>query len=151
MTSLDHWELMDEDALTAADQKVFVITTTLKEADDPDAGKYREVYRHNLNLLAQHSVRMGIGTDSRGNAPAEAVYLNSLGVFDNRAVLQMLSKATAQGIFPGRKIGELRDGYEATFLALDNDPLVDLKNINSIAIRFKEGQVIPVDVNRQPQ
>jgi hypothetical protein len=36
----------------AADKKVVVVTTTLKEPADPDAGKYHEVYRHNLTLLA---------------------------------------------------------------------------------------------------
>jgi hypothetical protein len=141
---LDHWEIADEDAQMASDKKVIVITTTLKEPDDPDGAKYRDVYRHNLILLAKHGAKIAIGTDSRGSAQAEALYLSSLGVFDNRALLHMLTEDTPQAIFPQRKIGELRDGYEATFLALDKNPLVDLQNINSISIRFKQGHTISV-------
>jgi hypothetical protein len=142
--SLDHWELAEEDARMASEKKVIVITTTLKEADDPDAGKYREVYRHDLSLLAKHGVRLAIGTDSRGSAQAETLYLSSLGVFDNRTLLQMLTEGTPQSIFPQRKIGELRDGYEASFLALDKNPLEDLNNIKSISLRFKRGHLISV-------
>jgi hypothetical protein len=141
---LDHWKLTDEDAQRAADKKVVVITTTLKEPADPDAEKYREVYRHNLSLLAKHGVKIAIGTDSRGSAQDETLYLSSLGVFDNRTLLQMLTEGTPEAIFPKRKIGLLRDGYEASFLVCDANPLEDLKNIKSISIRFKQGHVIPV-------
>lgn len=141
---LDHWKLSEEDAQMASDKKVVVITTTLKEPTDPDAGKYREVYRNNLSLLAKHGVRLAIGTDSRGTAQAELLYLNSLGVFDNRTLLRLLTESTPRAIFPNRKIGELREGYEASFLACDRNPLEDLKNIQSISIRFKQGQVISV-------
>jgi hypothetical protein len=141
---LEHWELTEEDAQLAGEKKVLVITTTLKEPDDPDAAKYREVYRHNLGLLAKYGVKIAIGTDSRGSAQAETMYLSSLGVFDNQTLLRMLTKDTPQAIFPKRKIGELREGYEATFLALDENPLVELKNINSISVRFKQGQELSV-------
>jgi hypothetical protein len=141
---LDHWKLTDEDAQMAFDKKVVVITTTLKEPADPDAAKYREVYRHNLSLLAKHGAKIAIGTDSRGSAQAETLYLSSLGVFDNRTLLRMLTGDTPHAIFPGRKIGELRDGYEASFLACDRNPLEDMKNIKSISIRFKQGHVISV-------
>jgi len=141
---LDHWKLTDEDAQMASDKKVVVITTTLKEPADPDAAKYHEVYRHNLSLLAKHGARIAIGTDSRGTAPAEVLYLSSLGVFDNRTLLQMLTEITPQAIFPERKIGQLRDGYEASFLACDSNPLEDLQSIKSISIRFKQGQLMTV-------
>ena len=139
---LDHWKLSEEDAQTASDQKVVVITTTLKEPADRNAANYREVYRHNLSLLAKHGARIAVGTDSRGSAQAEALYLSSLGVFDNRTILRMLTETTPQSIFPQRKIGELREGYEASFLACDRNPLEDIKNIGSISIRFKQGHLI---------
>jgi predicted amidohydrolase YtcJ len=65
-------------------------------------------------------------------------------VFDNRTLLQTLTEGTPQAIFPKRKIGSLRDGYEASFLACDGNPLEDLKNIKSISVRFKQGHVIPI-------
>jgi hypothetical protein len=50
---------------------VVVITTIVKGAADPDAVKYRDVYRHNLQLLADHGARLAIGTDMRGSVPEE--------------------------------------------------------------------------------
>jgi imidazolonepropionase-like amidohydrolase len=51
----------------------------------------------------------------------------------------MACENTAATIFPGRKIGRLEDGYEASFLVLDGDPLADFGNTGRIAMRFKEG------------
>jgi hypothetical protein len=141
---LDHWKLTDEDAQEAANKKVVVITTTLKEAANSDGEKYREVYRHNLSLLAKHGARVAIGTDSRGSAQDETLYLSSLGVFDNRTLLKILTEDTPRAIFPTRRIGEFRDGYEASFLACDRNPLEDLKNIKSISVRFKQGHIIAI-------
>jgi hypothetical protein len=144
---LNHWELTDDDARAAADKKVTVVTTIFKEASDPDALKYREVYRHNIALLAKYGVNLVIGTDSRGSVPEELLYLKSLDVLDNRTLLEMLTRATPQSIFPNRKIGELRDGYEASFLGLDRNPAEDLENIKSISIRFKQGHSITASAN----
>jgi hypothetical protein len=56
----------------------------------------------------------------------------------------VLTRTTPQAIFPGRKIGELRDGYAASFLALDGSPIDSLENIKRISVRVKEGNVIDV-------
>lgn len=144
---MNHWELTDDDARAAADKKVTVITTAFKEASDPDAAKYRSVYQHNINLLAKYGVNLVIGTDSRGSVPEEVLYLKSLDVLDNRALLEMATRATPQAIFRKRKIGELRDGYEASFLALDRNPVENLENIKSIFARFKQGHPISVETS----
>jgi hypothetical protein len=144
---LNHWELTDDDARAAADKKVTVITTAFKEASDPNAAKYRSVYQHNISLLVKYGVNLVIGTDSRGSVPEEILYLRSLDVIDNRALLQMSTRATPQAIFQKRKIGELRDGYEASFLALDRNPVENLENIKSIFARFKQGHPISVETS----
>jgi hypothetical protein len=140
--SLEHWKLTVIDAQKAAAKGVIVETTIVKAPKDPDADKYREVYRHNLQLLAQSGARIAIGCDTRGSVPEEAFYLSSLGVFGNQSMLNILTRATPQAIFPARKIGELRDGYEANFLALDGDPVQNLENIKHISLRVKAGNVI---------
>jgi hypothetical protein len=142
---LNHWELTDDDVRAAAGKKVTVITTAFKEASDPYAAKYRSVYRHNVALLVKYRVNLVIGTDSRGSVPEEILYLKSLDVLDNRVLLEMATRATPQAIFPKRKIGELRDGYEASFLALDRNPVENLENIKSIFRRFKQGHPISVE------
>jgi predicted amidohydrolase YtcJ len=65
-------------------------------------------------------------------------------VFDNRTLLKILTESTPRAIFPGRRIGEFRDGYEASFLACDRNPLEDLKNIKSISVRFKQGHIVAI-------
>jgi hypothetical protein len=142
---LNHWELTDDNARAAADKKVTVITTAFKEASDPHAAEYRSVYQHNINLLVKYGVNLVIGTDSRGSVPEEVLYLKSLDVLDNRALLEVSTRATPQAIFPKRKIGELRDGYEASFLALDRNPVENLENIKGIFTRFKQGHPISVE------
>jgi imidazolonepropionase-like amidohydrolase len=142
--SREHWKLPPDDAQRSADKHVVVITTIVKDPADPDAAKYREVYHHNLRLLADHGVRLAIGTDMRGSVPEEVLYISSLGVFDNRPLLNMLTRATPKAIFPVRKIGELRDGYVASFLALDGNPIDGLENIKRISVPVKEGIVLEV-------
>jgi tetratricopeptide (TPR) repeat protein len=64
----------------------------------------------------------------------------------------MLTGATARAICPQRKIGALDAGYEASFIALDGNPLEDFGAIRRVALRVKQGHVIEVpdpDLNEQ--
>lgn len=40
-------------------------------------------------------------------------------------ILLLLTTQTPRAIFPGRQIGYLRDGWEASFIVLSGDPLAD--------------------------
>jgi Amidohydrolase family len=140
--SLEHWKLTKEDARLTAERGTSVVTTIYKKQSDPDVKQYREVYSHNLDLLARAGARLLLGTDMRGSISDEVLYIASLSVLDNRALLKALTETTPRAIFPSRKIGELRDGYEASFLALDSNPVQDLENIKRISLRVKQGHVI---------
>ena len=72
----------------------------------------------------------------------EIFYLKDLGVFDNLTLIKMWSEATPKAIFPGRKIGALKEGYEASFLALEGNPIEDLNNVHKIKFRFKQGVLV---------
>jgi len=87
-----------------------------------------------------------IGGDSPGLSPLdEAMYYHELGTVDNAAVLRMLSVVTPRRIFPDREIGCLDDGCEASFLALEGNPLDDISHLRRIAVRLKEGRLLTVD------
>jgi imidazolonepropionase-like amidohydrolase len=45
-------------------------------------------------------------------------------------------------IFPKRQIGALREGYEASWLALEGNPLTDFENVRRIKFRFKQGVLL---------
>ena len=62
--------------------------------------------------------------------------------YDNGRIRQRLpqrTEATPRAIFPKRRIGFLRDGYETSFLALEGKPLEDWRNVRRIKLRFKQG------------
>jgi imidazolonepropionase-like amidohydrolase len=103
----------------------------------------RDLLVQNLQLLKRHNVRIAVGSDSyRQTSLAEVLNLRKLGVFDNHALLKMWCETTAITIFPKRKIGYLKDGYEASFLVLNDNPLRDFANVQKIDKRFKQGEFL---------
>jgi imidazolonepropionase-like amidohydrolase len=113
--------LTDADAAEAARRDVPVVAHIHTACMDP---AYERIHRHNLVLLEEHGVRLAIGSDSyRGTAVLEAICLQHLGLFTSAEVLRIASVTTPQVIFPDRRIGRLADGYEASFLVIDGDPV----------------------------
>ncbi|MGQ0816354.1 MAG: amidohydrolase family protein, partial [Gemmatimonadota bacterium] len=130
-----------EDVKSAAERGIIVVTTAslaLNAAEETHA-RSRELQRASLELLHAAGVTLAIGSDSpTDTSVGEAMYVSSLGVFDNVTLLNIWVE-TAKAVFPHRRIGALREGYEASFLALQGDPLLDLENVRRIKLRFKQG------------
>lgn len=98
------------------------------------------VQRTSLRTLIDSGVRLAVGSDNVGDSSVlEAEHLHSLGVFDTLALLKPWAEDTPRSIFQQRRIGFLRDGYEASFLALEGNPLDDWGCIRRIKLRFKQG------------
>jgi imidazolonepropionase-like amidohydrolase len=93
-----------------------------------------------LRTLIDSGVTVAIGSDNvRDSSVLEAEHLHSLGVIDELALLKLWAEDTPRSIFPQRRIGFLRAGYEASFLALEGNPLDDWRNVRRIKLRFKQG------------
>jgi len=145
-----------KDAQLAARRKIVVITTVavsifqgrlVKEADFPQARKNQIA---DLKLLLESGVPLAIGSDNPSdNSVKEVFYLKELGIFDNLALLKMWTETTAHAIFPNRKIGALREGYEASFIALEGNPVEDFNNIKKIKYLFKQGFLLSPDINKK--
>jgi predicted amidohydrolase YtcJ len=58
----------------------------------------------------------------------------------HRDGLRVSTHVETATIFPKRKIGNLKDGYEAHFLVLSANPLVDFANVKTIELRIKRGE-----------
>lgn len=156
--SIDRWIISEEDAGLAAKKGTIVITTVIAgkkviNSKSEDYAPTREIYQRNIATLSNHRVRLVIGSDYyEGTALAEVFLLGHqpllgdgiepLGVFDNLTLLKMWTQTTPQAIFPGRKIGHLREGYEASFLVLSGNPLNDFANVRHITMRFKQGHAL---------
>jgi hypothetical protein len=152
---ITHLPLMGEpirlaDAKLVASRGITVITTcgmvrslpraVLPEASIPGVLKTQAA---NLKLLRENGVVLAVGSDNvTDSSVAEFEYLKEMQVFDNLSLLRMWTGTTAQAILPNRRIGELREGFEASFLALEGNPIEDLGNVRKIRMRFKQGWML---------
>jgi hypothetical protein len=131
------------DAKRAAKQGVIVVTTASVAqlfAQGNALARVQATQRKNLQLLKQNGVRLAIGSDTfTSNSVDEVMYLQSLKVFENAELLKMWSLTAAQTIFPYRKIGHLREGYEASFLVLKGNPIENFEHVKDIQLQFKQG------------
>ncbi|MEX2283198.1 MAG: amidohydrolase family protein [Gemmatimonadota bacterium] len=144
--------LSADDARAAARQGTTVITTlgfgrrgnaTVAPNRSPAQVRKDAFNAANLRTLKNAGVRLAIGSDNYGNtARSEALYLSDLGVFSNLELLKLWTENTAALILPGRKVGQLRDGYEASFIVLETDPLTDFGSVLRISKRVKQGRLL---------
>ncbi len=143
------YQLTEADAKETARRGVWVIPApAYAEIFDPQSQAFNAqvkertdaVRNPNLKLLQRYKVKIAFGSDSFGRSPVKDVlFLKTLGVFSNLELLKIWCEATPRTIFPQRKLGLLAEGYEASFLVLDGDPLADFEQIKNIRLRFKQG------------
>ncbi len=139
---LDRFKITDEDAQLAAERGVTVVTTLMSDGDNKSV---KALFRNNLIALKNARVRLALGSDYyRGNSRMEADYIHSLGVFSNVELLKIWCENTAQAVFSDRKIGKLKEGFEANFLILANNPLDEFRNTKKIIHRVKQGYFINI-------
>ena len=146
---IEEFEISEADAKLAAKRAVYVVTTLADNSQPVSPGKLAprdELNRMNLLLLKKYRVKLALGSDSyRSDTLPEALYIASLGVFDNASLLRLWGQDTAGTIFPARKIGLLKEGYEASFVVLKKNPLPDFAAVQHIAMAVKQGHVLQLD------
>ncbi len=156
---LAHIPLLGRELISEADarsiaKKGIIVNTTARRAGEiirlPRLGappneqeQVAKIYLDNLRLLYKSGAKLVVASDDTSDTSVkEALYLNGLGIFDTATLLKMWTETTPLSIFPGRKIGQFAEGYEASFIALEADPLADLANVTKIKYRFKQGAPI---------
>ena len=141
------YRITDADAREAARRGV-TVTTTLSWLDEvADTAKrarmLADVIRPNLALLRKHRVQLLLGSDLFRQTPGtEADMLVRAGLFTPLQALVAWSMDTPRAMFPSRAIGQLSPGAEASFLALEGNPIVDFRNVRRIRLRVKQGTVL---------
>jgi imidazolonepropionase-like amidohydrolase len=147
---LDVKSISEEDALLAAKRGIVVETTCALVSRMPPKllpksrlTRVLKAQLEDLKLLIKYGVTIAIGSDNVDDTSLKEVqYLAGLGIFDNLSLLKMWTETTPKVIFSNRKIGKLKEGYEASFLALDGNPLKDFRCVRKIKVRFKQGVMI---------
>jgi len=139
------YEVSLGDAKLAARHKVFIIPTANRIVLSPpeQQARLKRIMAKNIALLKKYGLKFGVGTDWVGKTSlVEAMYLKELGVFSNLELLKSLCEETPHDIFPQRKIGQLRPGFEASFIVLIGNPIESFDQVKSVRLRFKQGQLI---------
>lgn len=130
------------EAALAARNGVSVVTTVAMRRDTALTTRLlRDQYAPNIRKLKAAGVTLLIGSDLfRGTATAEVTALARSDLFTNLELLRLWSVTTPRNIFPARRIGRLATGYEASFLVLDGDPLVEFSKTSAIRMRVRQGE-----------
>ena len=131
-----------EIAIRVARSRVPVMTTVafrMRQVPPPA----KAILESNLRLLAMHGAQLIVGADfPPDTSVSEVAYLRGTGLWSDKALLKMWSMTTPKVIFPKRRISVFEEGAEASFLALDGDPLSDWEATKRIRVRVKAGQVM---------
>jgi|CXWL01.1.fsa_nt_gi hypothetical protein len=133
------------DALAAASKRITVVTTTLSHRPAPGVPDVAALHRANLALLKESGVDVVLGVDdNRPTVLDEMESVARLSVYTNLELLRMITGATPRAIFPGRKFARLEDGFEASLIALDGNPIETPGAPRKVSLRLKQGHVIEV-------
>ncbi|MEZ5425912.1 MAG: amidohydrolase family protein [Pyrinomonadaceae bacterium] len=145
--------LKESDVKLAGEKGIYVVPTFSlflinKNSEKTYREKVVEIQKRHLNLLKKYGVRIAFGPDTYNNtSQLEAFYLKDLAVFSNLELIKMWSENTPQTIFPDRKIAKLKDGYEASFIVMPENPLKNFEAVKNINYRFKQG--FPIEVKTE--
>ena len=141
--------VLDAETAQLAAKKGVSVVTTVRPINmpgmRPPVPEQRANQKANVELLLASGVRVALGSDGiSGEQPFatardEALYLREHEFADNLTLLKLWSENTPRTIFPNRKLGALTEGYEASFLVLEGDPLQDFANVTRIRSRVKQG------------
>lgn len=105
--------------------------------------KIVEFQKKTVAALKNAGFVFAIGSDRQSLTP-EIDYWAKNNIFEPSFILTTLTATTPQMMYPNRKIGLLKEGYEASFLVLGGNPLTDFNQIKNINLRFKQGTIINI-------
>lgn len=142
------YHLSDEIIQLAGErQTIFTPTmavTTLFHAPGAERLEAARAYQRDvLQRLHEAGARIALGADMWGETSTlEAQTMQEHEVFEPATLLDLWTRTTPQVVFPGRAIGRLAPGYEASFLALACNPLEDFSCTAQIEVAVKQGAVL---------
>ena len=144
---LDRYRLADDVIARAAQRHIPVVTTLGLSRDTAmrDPAALRRVQRtayDNVRRLAAAGVPILTGSDTYSSREAienDYLALGEVLQLSPLASLRLRAVTTPRAIRPGRSIGALDAGHDASLLALSCDPLADTKCQQQIVARLKDG------------
>lgn len=136
------YELSDEDLKSLAKKKIPVVALLSHTQTRANRLNAADIQAALLKRLFAAGVNVVIGTDDPQRAlRSEINYWFPLKDLDYAAAIKVFCTNTPQAIFPKRKIGQFAEGYEASFLVLNGNPLQNLLTLRDIAFKVRQGVV----------
>ena len=145
--------ILPDSLIRAAGRRHLPMTATLglgwltSTKDTAASRRYQAVAVRNARALRRAGVRLVSGSDTYSdgdairNDPLATATLLPLTPLER---LRMRAVDTPMTIFPGRRIGQLKQGFEASLLVLDCDPLRTASCGEHITMRLKQGAWLSV-------
>lgn len=136
-------------AIAEAAQRGVLVTPTVAvarhhlRANPGDGDAIMANHADNIRRLRAAGVKLILGSDLFGGSVLDEVEaIDALAIMPRAELLRIATSDTARAIFPDRRIGAFEEGAEASFIALDADPLSDLTAIRRIRAAVKQGNVL---------
>ncbi len=137
------FELTDEDLKKLAKKKTAVVPLFGHAQALGPRPAVQEYHAKTFKRLLAAGVQIAIGSDDpMRTTRAEVSYLFGLPDMDYSALIKTFCETTPRAIFPNRKIGKIEDGYEASFLVLNDNPTTNLLKIRAISFKVKNGTLL---------
>ncbi|MEZ4920590.1 MAG: amidohydrolase family protein [Saprospiraceae bacterium] len=139
----DKYELTTDDMKKLAKKNTPVVPLLSKAQANGANPDLQKKQAEMLSTLISNDVNVVIGSDDpQRTIRSELNYWFQLGGLDYTKVLKILCENTPQAVFPNRKIGKIAEGYEASFVVLNDNPTRNLLKIRAVSFMVKNGKVI---------
>lgn len=157
--TVEHASLIDDEGLQLAKQagtylSMDIYNTEYTQAEGPKRGELEEflrkdreiaeVQRQNFAKAARLGVKLTFGTDSGVYRHGDNAKQLATMVRYGMTALQALQAATlnsADALGLKGKAGRIAVGHWADIIAVDNDPLADVRTVEKVSFVMKDGQV----------
>lgn len=137
--------LLTEDDAVRAVELGTAITLIASEFAKDQADHVRKRLEANVGVLRDAGANFVVGSNAYSETiTAGLVAESKRRLFSPAELLRMAAINTPRVIFPGRNIGCLDAGCEASFLVLSSNPLEDMSSIDKIAQRIKRGRPLEI-------
>jgi hypothetical protein len=137
------YDLTDEDLKKLAKKKTPVIPLFSHIQSQSARQNAQQAQAQTLKRLLDNGVNIVIGSDDpQRTLRAEINYWFQFTGLDYAQAIKIFCVNTPQAIFPKRKIGAFQEGYEASFLVLNDDPISNLLKLRNIAFKVKQGVIV---------
>lgn len=151
-STIDRYRMSDALVRRVAKSRIPVVTTLgltrgSLRTDTSAQRRVRTIFHDNVRRLATAGALLIAGSDTYSSDQIiadDAEELTEVTGGHTLALLRLRSVTTPHAIFPGRMIGSLAPGYEASFLALGCNPLANKACLLEIRQRVKQGVALNV-------